>query len=276
MNLAEATLDLVEAWIEKTKREKAVRRSGRVIVRLLRKAWRKQAKAIIARMDLRGLLAAREAVSPAVRQLILRMLLPAAAKASLGGFLGEKDVQAFDSAVRGVMRKGGVNLASQLLTSAAVRGLDLTREETNWIKQHGFMKLAPDVDVHTKDLLATVIGEAYQKGATYEQMVRAIETAGAFDRRRAELIASTELNAAYNQGGLAMARQLGASMKRWDPLGGNVCEDCLANEAESYIPIDDDFSTGDDCPPAHPNCECVLEFSFLEPEQDDEKDAPTT
>lgn len=275
MDLAKATLDLIEAWIEKTKRDRAVRRGAKVIVQILLKAWRKQAKGIIARLntDLHAAIKQREAVSPAVRKLILRMLLPAATKAALKGFVGSDGIQAFDSAIRGVMRQGGVGLASQLL--ASIKGLDLTREEKAWIKQHGFVKLAADIDAYTKDLLATRIGEAYQSGATYEQIVQAIETAGAFDRKRAELIASTELNAAYNQGGLAMARQLGATAKRWDPLGGEVCDICLENEAESFIPLEDDFASGDDCPPAHPNCECVLEFSFLEEERD-EKDAPST
>ena len=37
------------------------------------------------------------------------------------------------------------------------------------------------------------------------------------------------------------------------------CDDCEANEAAGLIDLDEAFPSGDDSPPAHPNCRCTVE-----------------
>lgn len=47
--------------------------------------------------------------------------------------------------------------------------------------------------------------------------------------------------------------------KRWITMDDDkVCEDCLSNSQDGWISVDDTFSTGDDAPPAHPNCRCSM------------------
>jgi hypothetical protein len=74
---------------------------------------------------------------------------------------------------------------------------------------------------------------------------------------RAEMIAATEMNDAMSQAFLKKLVRNAIEYKQWI-LGPNACEECEANAEESPIPIDEDFQSGDDAPPAHPNCVCAV------------------
>jgi len=52
-------------------------------------------------------------------------------------------------------------------------------------------------------------------------------------------------------GGLARARVV---------LLGEAEAECEANEADGWIDVNDDFTSGDDVSPAHPECECDTEY----------------
>ena len=52
-------------------------------------------------------------------------------------------------------------------------------------------------------------------------------------------------------------RANGVAGKAW-LQGSDFDDECTANEAEGPIGLDEDFSSGDSAPPAHPNCDCVL------------------
>lgn len=52
----------------------------------------------------------------------------------------------------------------------------------------------------------------------------------------------------------------GDEEKQW--VGG-TCEVCMENADAGWIPIDDEFPSGDDEPPAHPNCSCELETRII-------------
>lgn len=47
--------------------------------------------------------------------------------------------------------------------------------------------------------------------------------------------------------------------KSWDQ-GGDACPECQDNAGAGWIPFDEDFPSGDDSPPAHPNCDCALDI----------------
>ena len=48
-------------------------------------------------------------------------------------------------------------------------------------------------------------------------------------------------------------------MKEWTTAEDDlVSEDCEANGDQGPIGIDEAFDSGDDAPPAHPQCRCVL------------------
>lgn len=67
---------------------------------------------------------------------------------------------------------------------------------------------------------------------------------------------------AHSQGALIGYEQAAANgvkvMKGWSTSGDNPCQDCQDNEDEGSIPLGQDFQSGDDAPPAHPNCRCVI------------------
>lgn len=74
---------------------------------------------------------------------------------------------------------------------------------------------------------------------------------------RAEMIASTEMNDAMSQAFLKKLVMNAIDYKQWI-LGPNPCAECEENAAEGAIPVDDEFPSGDDAPPAHPNCICAV------------------
>jgi len=48
--------------------------------------------------------------------------------------------------------------------------------------------------------------------------------------------------------------------KSWVVCGDNPCEKCRENQAVGWIPLDDEFPSGDMCAPAHSKCNCGLDF----------------
>jgi hypothetical protein len=74
---------------------------------------------------------------------------------------------------------------------------------------------------------------------------------------RAEMIASTEMNDAMSHAFLKKLKMNAVEYKQWI-LGPNPCAECEENAEASPIPVDEDFPSGDDAPPAHPNCICAV------------------
>lgn len=74
---------------------------------------------------------------------------------------------------------------------------------------------------------------------------------------RAEMIAATEMNDAMSQAFLQKLVNAEVEYKQWI-LGPDPCPECEENADASPIPMDEDFPSGDDAPPAHPNCVCAL------------------
>jgi hypothetical protein len=83
------------------------------------------------------------------------------------------------------------------------------------------------------------------------------QTVGLWDKSRAATIASTEMNSAMSWAFLRKLERNNVEYKQWI-LGPNPCETCEENAAEGPIPVDEDFPSGDDAPPAHPNCVCAV------------------
>jgi hypothetical protein len=95
------------------------------------------------------------------------------------------------------------------------------------------------------------------KGGTAAALAAAI-LAVLKDVAAALLIAVTEVFRAMNGALLASYRAQRVGMVRWVTRSANPCPICLANEAEGPKHLGEPFSSGDQAPPAHPNCECVL------------------
>jgi len=113
----------------------------------------------------------------------------------------------------------------------------------------------------TRDELRGLVADVQSGDLKLTDLPQAIRDATAFSPERASMIARTEIMAANGQGSLASfksARDIGVKIKKaWWP-DDEACEICLGNADDGDIEVDAEFSSGDDAPPAHPNCECVI------------------
>lgn len=82
----------------------------------------------------------------------------------------------------------------------------------------------------------------------------------ALSKSRAERAVRYEAARAYYTG-LQQALWGADMMKEWFTTSDNPCEECLDNEDQGPIPMEDQFQSGDYAPLAHLNCQCVLHVS---------------
>lgn len=127
----------------------------------------------------------------------------------------------------------------------------------DWAKQNA-AQLVGGLDDTTIDLIADAIGQGIEEqlgvNGTAQLITQVLDDMAT---SRAQIIASTEMNAAMSEASLQKLVRLGIGYKQWI-LGPNPCEICEENEAEGAIEVDEDFPSGDARPPAHPNCECAV------------------
>ena len=110
--------------------------------------------------------------------------------------------------------------------------------------------------------VGVLVSETIEKGESIGTLTTKLKTDFAFSTEKARLIARTETATALGQGQKEAAKSQGRTEKRWITSGdGLVAEECLQNESDGWISIDEVFSaTGQDTIPEHPNCRCVVEF----------------
>ncbi len=134
--------------------------------------------------------------------------------------------------------------------------------------------LVTQIEDTTRTEMRDLIAGAIEDNLSIEQIGDLIQQAYSFSEERAQLIADTEIKFANGAGaleGMQMANHEGHHvMKAWWP-DPNACPICQGNADQGQIELDDEFESGDDAPPAHPNCECVL-ISVLVKENGDETD----
>ena len=93
-------------------------------------------------------------------------------------------------------------------------------------------------------------------------------------RDRRKTIAVTEQRIATENGAAEIAKNRGAQFKRWITAGDDRVSDMdESNEAQGWIALDEEFSSGDNQPPSHPNCRCTVTYRVSEPDKFDEKRA---
>ncbi len=74
----------------------------------------------------------------------------------------------------------------------------------------------------------------------------------------ADTITVTETNRAMSTAALDRYGIAGIEKKEWQTAAGDTEDECADNEDQGAIALDDAFDSGDDAPPAHPNCRCVV------------------
>ena len=118
--------------------------------------------------------------------------------------------------------------------------------------------LVTEISEATRDMLRSDVSHAIDEGWSTGKFADAIEENYAFSPERAETIARTETAFADSAGNMAAYRESGVvEGKEW-VLGSEHPDDdeCDVNAEAGVIPLDDDFPSGDDSAPSHPNCEC--------------------
>lgn len=157
--------------------------------------------------------------------------------------------------------------AAELVGKTYVNGVLVDNPDADW-----------SITEATRNQLRDIIANAFAGKIAPSDVEDAIAQAGAFSADRATLIARTEISRANNHGALAgyiQARD-GANIslkKAWSP-DAEACDVCLGNEDDGAIDLEDEFSSGDAAPPAHPNCECAITpiTAAAEANLDDEED----
>jgi hypothetical protein len=126
--------------------------------------------------------------------------------------------------------------------------------------QNRAAKLIVDIEQTTMERIRADVTEALSEGQYTEDLADKLVDSYGFSDARAEMISRTELAAADSAGNMAAYRESGVvEMKSWLRAdAADDCDICQGNEDDGDIPIGQAFSSGDDAPPGHPNCLCVV------------------
>jgi hypothetical protein len=133
-------------------------------------------------------------------------------------------------------------------------------------------RMVKGINETTRGILQTLVTQATNEGWSYKRTAEAItERFEAFAigmpqahiDSRAHLVAVTEVGNAYTEGNLIVAKDLKAGglevEKAWSTVGDDkVSEECQANEAASWIEVEEDFPSGHQRPLRFPGCRCDL------------------
>lgn len=177
--------------------------------------------------------------------------------------------------------KGAFNNAGQQVTDGLALGpRNLVNPDAVAYAKDRAAELVTDIDESTRDMLRTIIGDALEQNKNYNDIADLISDSNIFSEKRADLIADTEVRMAHGEGILAgqrRARDLGVNVKKEWQEDEDPCPECQENADAGPIDIDDEFPSGDDTVPAHPNCECacltvVVHDDGEEDEEDDDSE----
>jgi hypothetical protein len=131
---------------------------------------------------------------------------------------------------------------------------------SRYLRDNSLTRLTGDFSTTSVNRLRDAVADAWDAGGSFNQVVKAIQdTFEDFSTTRAEMIAQTEVNDAYNHGRISTAVNAGFDEKSWDP-DGEACPICMDNVEAGWIGIDEEFPSGDFAPTAHPNCDCSIDF----------------
>jgi SPP1 gp7 family putative phage head morphogenesis protein len=124
----------------------------------------------------------------------------------------------------------------------------------------------------TRDGLRDLVSQALKDGLGPKELHDKIEASYEFSDARAAMIARTEIGFAHVQGAITGWKLSGeVAGYEWE-LGSehDFEDDCDLNDGE-YAELGENFPSGDDSPPLHPNCACAL-LPVLKGEEPDEGD----
>ena len=132
-------------------------------------------------------------------------------------------------------------------------------QAVDWARQHS-ATLVTQMAEETQRRLALTISNGISQKRGIPGLARDIRnTFDLMTKHRSQLIARTETASALSAASLDTMADMGIDGKEWVTAGDdNVSDDCLANEAEGVIPVNQAFSGGVMAPPQHPDCRCTV------------------
>jgi hypothetical protein len=173
---------------------------------------------------------------------------------SFDEFLDETGIREF---LAGVYNDAG----NQVMENLGIQGtFDLQNQGVLDKLRDRTLYLIRTVDNTTREDLATMISEGVENNLSWQEIASQIsdDYEGEIAPYRAELISRMETDNAYNMATADFFEKNGIQTKVW-VTADNACDECQGNEDEGSINFDESFSSGDDEPPAHVNCQCVLD-----------------
>lgn len=180
---------------------------------------------------------------------------------------------AIDYAGWNLIREDLIAAIAQAAHEAAMQSLDNDSFDldaaTKWAESRAAELLGDDgANGFLADATQTMLQRALEAGGTTDAdgMKAVIGSAYGLSLGRAEVIGRTEILNAIGQGSFLGAQAAGYAAKRWlkSELEG-VCPVCEVNAAQGWIPIGQEFLSGDDAPLAHVNCRCDIAFRNVLP-----------
>lgn len=182
------------------------------------------------------------------------------------------DWESLGAAVSPALRRQLKAAGVEELTAIAWEGegaLDLINERAAAYAEARAGELIEGLGDSTAEQLRSLVADAIAEQWSTPVLEEAIVDSYSFSEDRAAVVARTELSRAYNAGNAEVGRIAGAVGKRWvlgSEHGDDDADECDDNAEDDVVAFDDVFSSGDDFPPAHPNCVCAFESVYADDE----------
>jgi hypothetical protein len=131
--------------------------------------------------------------------------------------------------------------------------------------QRSAEQLVAELDTTTAELITEIVDSGIAAGLSKSEIAKDIaKQFSDWTRDRAATIAEYELSSAYHDGAIDAAKLIGQQtgilvQVAWD-IEPDACEICTGNFEEGWLDEGILFGSGDDAPPAHPNCRCSLSY----------------
>lgn len=178
----------------------------------------------------------------------------------LRDLLTEVALERGDGEIRRLTRGASADEIEQLLSQANERAIAWAQERAG--------NLITDVSDVTRDAVNEMTAAAIRDGITTEEFAEQLSGAWEFSTDRATVIARTEMATAETAGTLQGYAASGVVEGKGWSADDEACDECEPMDGEE-VPLEDAFSNGDDGPPAHPNCRCVIYPVAVVPEDSD-------
>jgi HK97 family phage portal protein len=133
--------------------------------------------------------------------------------------------------------------------------IELNKRVRDFIEERANL-FSTSVNETTKNSILDLVSKADEEGASYNDVLNSVKDifVGASESR-VKTIARTEISASANFGAMEAYRQAGVKYVEWQVVNPKD-EDCLINMGQ-VVKIGENFPSGHDNAPVHPNCECT-------------------